>query len=598
MALARRFMLFVVVAAILSVAAWVRLQSYGPATRIELKRPQHSASPHPIDHLIKASETEFKKLLETEAKDLAAAAQAYRDRRGRHPPPGFDAWFKFAQEHGGLMIEALFDQIHHDLNPYWGVEPSRIRRDAKHLGETTVSVRNHKCEYRSDENRPRMINWHEMTASMEQYLPDVDLPMNVMDESRVTVQWETISKHMKAEASSRKMPNASDVITEYKGLKALDEEPVEDPPLEWERKGPFWEISRRGCAPDSPARTAPLITDFSGPPPPSAANKGFMYQGYVSNWTMAKDPCDQPELQALHGTFIEPISIASTDKLVPLFGGSKLPMNNEILVPPAFYWADDELYSGGKTHGGAWDKKHNKIIWRGVASGGRNHKENWTRFHRHRFLSMINGTAVRMVEEGSKALRSFELPPLQDYPQLKMHREGSIGDWLDAYVDAGFTNLWCFPDEAPPGCAYTNDYYAVKPKMPMKEQYEFKYLPDIDGNSYSGRYRAFLFSTSLPIKATIYSEWHDSRLLPWVHFVPMDNSFVNFYAIMDYFLGDEDGRDSHDDVARYIAESGKAWADKVLRKEDMQIYLFRLILEFARLCDDNRERLGFVGDIL
>ena len=131
----------------------------------------------------------------------------------------------------------------------------------------------------------------------------------------------------------------------------------------------------------------------------------------------------------------------------------------------------------------------------------------------------------------------------------------------------------------------------------MSKQYHYKYLPDIDGNSFSGRYRGFLGSTSLPIKATIYDEWHDSRLVPWKHFVPMDNTFADIYGIMEFFIGNEKvGLAGHDSVAESIAMDGKAWAERVLRREDMQIYVFRLLLEYARLCDDEREVLGWAGD--
>lgn len=42
-----------------------------------------------------------------------------------------------------------------------------------------------------------------------------------------------------------------------------------------------------------------------------------------------------------------------------------------------------------------------------------------------------------------------------------------------------------------------------------------------------------------------------------------------------------------------IAEAGREWAGKVLRKEDMEVYMFRLLLEWARLTDDRRDELGF-----
>lgn len=108
-------------------------------------------------------------------------------------------------------------------------------------------------------------------------------------------------------------------------------------------------------------------------------------------------------------------------------------------------------------------------------------------------------------------------------------------------------------------------------------------------------------STSLPIKATIFREWHDSRLMPWIHFVPMDNRFMDFYGIMEYFLGYK-GKNvnvpGHNEQAAKIAAAGQTWANKVLRKEDMQIYVLRLLLEYARLSDDRRNNMGYVGDLL
>lgn len=48
----------------------------------------------------------------------------------------------------------------------------------------------------------------------------------------------------------------------------------------------------------------------------------------------------------------------------------------------------------------------------------------------------------------------------------------------------------------------------------------------------------------------------------------------------------------HDKQGKYIAEAGREWANKVLRKEDMEIYMFRLLLEYGRITDDNRDELG------
>jgi len=203
----------------------------------------------------------------------------------------------------------------------------------------------------------------------------------------------------------------------------------------------------------------------------------------------------------------------------------------------------------------------------------------------------MNGSIVSQAETSTtRTGPNFQLPDAGLYNVTT----SSLSKWVDGFADAAFVHLLCFPDPHPPFCDYTDEWFRVERAMPMKEQYSFKYLPDIDGNSFSGRYRGFLGSTSLPIKATIYDEWHDSRLLPWLHFVPMDNTFVDIYGIMEYFLGGH-GKAGHDDVAEAIALEGKAWAEKVLRREDMMVYVFRLLLEYARVCDDERDRIGWVG---
>ena len=46
-------------------------------------------------------------------------------------------------------------------------------------------------------------------------------------------------------------------------------------------------------------------------------------------------------------------------------------------------------------------------------------------------------------------------------------------------------------------------------------------------------------------------------------------------------------------LGEQVASEGRKWALKVLRKEDMQVYMFRLLLEWGRLVDDRREELGY-----
>ncbi|KAF2134855.1 glycosyltransferase family 90 protein [Dothidotthia symphoricarpi CBS 119687] len=458
----------------------------------------------------------------------------------------------------------------------------------------------------------RMEAWLELTRSIADYLPDVDMAINVMDESRVVVPWEDIDGFVRKESESRRVMDEYRVQHRLPTLNISAEQSEQPTKVEWIGPGErFWDIARVGCSPQSPARQVIAVTNFTGPPPmPSGFPEGS-FEGYVQNWTMVRDPCQQPTLQESHGTFVEPVSISTTRSLVPIFGESKLSMNNDILIPPAAYVSDGfsgGLYADTRGHGGEWIDKIAGAVWRGVASGGRNREENWTRFHRHRFVSMMNGTSVETAETNSDTddrAPNFNLPNHRAY-HLIATKAQNLGTWLNRLTNVGFTNLLCFPLTKAPTCNYTDPYFTLAPNIDMASLYDYKLLPDIDGNSFSGRYLAFLRSTSVPVKATIYSEWHDDRLIPWLHFIPMDNSFVDVYGIMDYFLGTAMGSKTldsgalgagaRDGEARRIAVQGKEWAEKVLRREDMQIYMLRLLLEYARLCADEREQSGFVGD--
>ncbi|OAX81116.1 hypothetical protein ACJ72_04545 [Emergomyces africanus] len=570
--------------------------TYSPPERTPI---HHSfSSPHPINSLIWKAEAEWQRLLDRQTLDVKAAAKQYRLRRGRHPPPGFDEWFKFAQKHDAVIVEEFFDQIEHDLTPFWAISPSELRHQAASL-EYRVVVRDHNTSISESKHFWAPI-WNSLIQSLEEYLPDVVVPLNVMDESRLIVPFEKMEEYRSKGRATRKLLKATEVVQSFTKIPETKiPNPPYDPGYEGPSQGPYWKMVARGCPEDSPARTQTVSPiDFSKPPPPQYHNYlNFAYEGYIANFTEAKNPCNRPELQVLHGNFIEPISISTSQKLFPLFGGSKLSVNNEILLPAAMYFAEKTIWSGDEESGGKWQSKADKLVWRGAATGGRNRPENWHGFHRQRFVSMLNATTVRRAETGESSPPNFALPNYDLYNLAKTSRPRHIADLLQSHADVGFVDLVCFPDQkGRPTCPHTDPFFSIVPQIPMDQQYKMKYLADIDGNSFSGRYRGFLLSTSLPIKSTLYDEWHDSRLIPWAHFVPMDSTYADIYGIMEYFLGhgEEPGRD---EVARKIALDGKAWAEKVLRREDMKIYTYRLLLEYARVCDDQRERLGYVGDL-
>ncbi|KAI1498459.1 lipopolysaccharide-modifying protein [Biscogniauxia marginata] len=549
---------------------------------------------HPITRLVRDAHFEFKRLLGKQSLTLEQAANRYRDRRGRHPPPGFDTWFLVAQENNAVIVEDFFDRIYHDINPFWAFDPYQLRRMIR--GQLQyIHVRGGKAWFETDDiehRQPWVQRWTELVQEMMPHLPDLDMVLNIMDETRVLVPWEKMNEYVAQEQQLRELFQPDEAITQYTGYDEDDDSPAYDPGWSGGEAHKYWDHYRVTCPPDTPGRNISSLPRFDTPIDSlyPTGRMPFTSGGFVRNFTAAADPCLQPHIRGMHGTFIESVSMATTHDLYPMFGGCKLPGNNDIVIPGGMLLDDYDLFSGGNSHGGAWSEKKNGLIWRGVASGGRNTAENWWRFQRHRFVQMMNATTVALEEAGYDAGPSFNLNHIDTY-KVQAHHEGKLGEWLSTFSDVGFVELNCFPSEPGGTCAYTSPYMKLVNPIPMKEQYNYKFLPDVDGNSYSARFRGFMRSTSLPLKATIYTEWHDYRLIPWVHFVPLDNTFTDIYAVLEYFT------DSHDIVAQHIAEEGRDWAEKVMRREDMKLYVWRLLLEYARVMDPKRDRLAFVGDL-
>ncbi|ETN39740.1 uncharacterized protein HMPREF1541_05966 [Cyphellophora europaea CBS 101466] len=571
-----------------------------------------------IDSLIKNAGSQFETLLRERSSTLEDAARAYRERRGRHPPPGFDQWYKYAHENGAIIVEDFWDQIYEDLEPFWAVNPSLIHSQARKLG-MAVEIKDGRANATTDWFWHTI--WAKMFAEVSRHLPDMVVPMNPMDEPRVMVPWEKMSELMAEAQSTKEWLPVGQMRRRVRGWgMETEEEDEEDSDLMWHDSPPF-SYARAACPPESPLRrrtestTPQMLTEeimlharqrTHDPDLQSYTNPSF-----VTNFTESTSPCNEPAIQYYHAALTDPLTASTSTDLLPLFGGSKFAtVNNDILLPAPMYWNEEERFMEDDPW--EWNAKTDSVIWRGTATGGWNKPNTWTRFHRHRFVALVNGTKYESAHQRASRADDIFSPlwHLSAVSPLKPALQPHLSAYLKHHVDAAFTDLFCDdhddtkPDDRPYGsCWYTSPHYDVVPGQRLSVQYQSKYLPDIDGNSFSGRYRAFLLSNSLPIKATLYREWHDARLVPWKHFVPMNNRFDDFYRLMEYFAGcsaEICGQDvkGHDAEAEAIAKAGKEWAQKALRKVDMQIYVFRLLLEWGRVTDKDRRKLGWTDDIL
>ena len=530
---------------------------------------------HPISKLIAEADKRWRIYEDNRSQTFRETVANYRRKYGRHPPPGFVKWYRFARKHNIHNIDD-FDQVMDDLRPFWGVSPKTIRALAAHMWETEdgvsgIHIRGGKVVKNNKESwRPETLIT--LINEFVKELPDMDIAVNILDQPRVVVPWSDLQQHLEAEAKSRQtMPDALNEFTpKLDGLlnweieKEQDNSTREDPGWFYAPGKPYMDIARLGCPPEAHANNGVDVQT-------AEATWKDAGSGIVSNFNLSSDLCTMgPELADKHGLLFTASTIIATKKLVPIFGECKINVNNDILFPANMYWKHDDRYDYNSKHDVEWSKKKEVMIWRGVTSGGVQLHDNWQRMHRQRLVQTMNSTVMK-----DKEVSIFSERPLQtgDYDLIPAFKPA---EFLENYTDVGFVEAWgCVPD-----CSFYDDVMTWKPKMPLGDQFTYKYLIDVDGHSFSGRWRAFLESKALGLKATIFREWHDSRLFAWRHFVPLDNRYDEIFSVLAYFTGIGQREDrgpgdpfipKHDVEAERLALQGREWANKVLRRQDIEV---------------------------
>ncbi|KAK5627794.1 hypothetical protein RRF57_003509 [Xylaria bambusicola] len=559
--------------------SWTASSSFAGSSP-DLKYKPAPRDVHPVQFLVTQAEKELQATRAKQSKTLGQAIAEYRRRYGIPPPPNFNKWFEFAQAKGVQLIDE-FDMIHESITPFWGLKPATIReRAAEALGFDNallgIQIRNGKITHMEGG-----ADWQrEATAGMMgkflKWLPDMDLCFNLHDESRVVVPYDDMArlvrKAKEVNMPAANIPNPKNAFTEKpKGLN--DGTRFEETKLTRFNvfaHQPTWTHSRLSCPPSSPARGLEedeRIDDVS--------RYGMSDLGFVYNVSAMSDICYSPTLSSTFGFFDRPNAYNIVHDLFPIFSQSKISSYADILYPSPWYWYEKVHYDESQDM--PWEEKANKFYWRGSTTGGFSRNGGWRRQHRQRFVQKINAAdnAKILSNAGGTRKEKWEtvVVPRGDYRQL-----------MDVY----FSGVGqCDPGD----CVAQKEFFNIQDHAEQHDAWGYRYLLDIDGNAFSGRFYAFLKSKSLTYKWAIFREWHLEWLKPWAHYIPLSLQGDDWLEAVRYFADREEGRLE----AERLANQQRDWAEKVLRHEDMEIWFFRLLLEYGRVIDDQRATIGYTN---
>ena len=551
---------------------------------------------HPIDVLLEEASAQASAWARqaSVSRNIGDAVAQYRGRYGRYPPPGFDVWYELAKAHSSLVIDD-FDTMYDDLEPFWELDPAEIRlRTGQVLSDPWNEVAD--IIIRSGEAKlgPKIVATHQwmlegiisMITPFASHLPDMDLGFNINDEPRIAVPYKSKAKTRKPEIETGLPFNG---WTDNRNVNwPLVDNPVR-PFVDRSFNKNFYDYGTVNCPPSSSARRE-RIWD-AGAFCASCASPHSL-DGFLSNWTLSASPCHQPDLINLHGFYVAPAAFKPSYELFPVFSQSKAHGYSDILYPSPWNYMDKAKYGNTDDQlDKPFPEKENTLFWRGATSEGLSRHGAWKGMTRQRFVHLTNN------------ITSSDRVPL-----LLPHR-AKPGKWEHIYAspkDLAETNLStdvafvgpiarCWDSD----CDHQDAEFGLVNRTSFQTHWKYRYLFDMDGAGFSGRFLPFLQSRSLPFKTAIFREWYASRLTAWKHFVPLDLRLHGVYSTLAYFAGIKNAKgtlmEERVKEGEKIAEEAREWAGKVLRKEDMELYMFRLLLEWGRLTDDNRDQIGYSG---
>ncbi|KJZ74540.1 hypothetical protein HIM_06136 [Hirsutella minnesotensis 3608] len=274
------------------------------------------------------------------------------------------------------------------------------------------------------------------------------------------------------------------------------------------------------------------------------------------------DVCRSSHPANLHALIAAPSSFSYTHSSVPILSFGRMSAFKDILFPCPCYLA----HPVAEKDPIPFLEKKGALYWRGSSTGGRATRFNWRHGHRGRFVSFIQSlqNAAHVLDAGSFfGLKTDNL----NKKQIRLFRE-VFDVHMAAYVQ-------CVDDAC-------NEMARVLGPPDYESEdtaSNYRFVFDLDGNSMSTRFYRLLSRKTVVFKQTWFQEWHDDRLIPWAHYIPVTMTMEELPALINFFVNNSNG----EKLSAEIALAGSTWSKKVLREIDMSIYLYRLLLEMAEL---------------
>ncbi|KXH37102.1 capsular associated protein [Colletotrichum simmondsii] len=596
---------------VLMVSMFIGMTIYGLLKSATVKQ-------HPLNRLIYDVRVESDRWMRhaMTSDNLNVAVDVYHERHyGRDPPPNFDKWYEFAKARKSVIIDH-FEQMESDILPFWGVKPEAIRQaynervpKEPHIAVVTIENKQVTHNYEgNDANKKVLDELVAMIGGFVEHLSDMKLPINLSNQPRVLTPWSELNRYtltgMKQKfklLSSRSIEDASaggsgenpspeGNVERNAELKAVGGSPAipQSKQAMYESTKAWRDMEASVCPTNTPGRSGLHwnVRDFC-----TSCVKWHEDEQFMWNYPQSKSLCDQQDLTRLHSFHTSAPPVKPLQELLPIFGRFKADGFNDILLP-LMPLAEDEPEDKKD-----FRQRKDSVYWRGKIGDKPISDEALRGNHKHRLVHLVNNATA--AEDVTMMLGAPSKGSWYAYEIVRAREANAILPF-----DIGIAEYAC-DDVKTPGCAAAKAELGHKPVAASGEDplnHRYVMLLDEDTAPPPQMLRTLRSPGSVPLMSSVFGEWYSERLIPWLHFVPVDTRFHALHSTVAYFVGLKgrgklNGREVDFEArwedAEWIATQGARWVDKALRREDMEIYLFRLLLEWGRVVRDDRDSIGF-----
>ncbi|SCZ88268.1 BZ3500_MvSof-1268-A1-R1_Chr2-1g04298 [Microbotryum saponariae] len=605
-------------------------------TRLLRTSPTAAVGLHPILTLITSSRLAWSKKLGAQSTTFDKFSKTYIARYNRPVPPGMDKWFAFATQGRNHSLVNEYDTLMQDLLPYRSLTPQELRRRTAELasvpGISIVSIRNGVAQVHSKSGKWAPASaFQQMLSPYVKELPDMDIAINEKPEGRVLprrrkeISWADFGLEEQLALGGTLDPSLKPSLKNFTN--------------EWKRDGSVWDAYRESC-PDGSAsrrsfeslRSAESGLQIQGRPSAGEMTVSRRRGGgeaipagrelsFAADVDAQAEICSMPSMHTLHSAFYS--DQRSIEQLFPVFSASKPSGYADILIPSHHYWQPSSEFTyewelkRGRTKVPTdldWEEKTPTAYWRGkVTKGADTPPGHSASFQKQRLVKLANQpislgqeTVLVQFNATNGALSSIRATVAESNKQMTdiaMACDPNLGE-----------------------CAALRDLgYRVEAPAPLSQTWNHKYVLDLDEIGFSPKFLALMESKSAVVKNSIQREFWRGWIQPWYHYIPLSSSYSELYNIQSFFSGIPEpllmtklendtlvprpmtpltkppsnpeisplssGAPFEGDAAlKEIAMQGSQWRTRHVRKEDMECYVYRLMVEWANILAGDKER--------